>query len=271
MIPDIQNMIFPALTRGVEDTARTHGFMVILVNTDEDIEIEKTYINKLRFRRIDGFIIASMTPRSAHIIKLRKEQTPLVLTLRSYNSGVDAVVVDNRKAAYKGVSYLIERGHRRIAIALGDAGVSLYADRYQGYKDALEEYRIPFDPSLVMNEQAEDLGGLYTLTQKILEQDIKPDAIFAANDARAIVIMRAVHDAGCRIPEDISIIGFDNVDIAALVEPPLSTIAQPLYEIGSLAAERLIYQIQHKETYGVLAEPVVTVADTHLVVRKSTK
>jgi LacI family transcriptional regulator len=270
MIPSIQNMIFPDIARGVEDTARKYGFMVILTNTDEHIAIEKDYISRLKTRLIDGFIIASMMPHSTHIMKLRNEQFPLVLTLRSYNRKIDAVVIDNKKAAYNAVAYLIERGHKKIAVALGDTAVPLYADRFQGYKDALHDYGMSFDAALVIGEN-QDVHSFYTLTKTMLNKGDIPDAIFAASDARAIVIMRAVYDAGYRVPDDISIIGFDNVDIATLVEPPLTTVAQPLYEIGVRAAERLIYQIQYKEKHGVLEKPEIQVADTSLVVRKSTR
>jgi LacI family transcriptional regulator len=270
IIPSIQNMIFPDITRGVEDTARRHGFMVMLTNTDEHIEIEKDYINRLRPRLIDGFVIASMMPHSTHITNLWREHFPLVLTLRAYSRKIDAVVIDNKKAAYNAVAYLIERGHKKIAIALGDTAVSLYEERYQGYQEALRNYRISFDTSLVMHEQ-ENVHSFYRLTKKMLETGPLPDAVFATSDARAIVVMRAIYDAGYRVPEDISIIGFDNVDIATLLEPPLTTVSQPLYEIGVLAAERLIYQIQYKEKYGVLEKPEINIVDTNLIIRKSTR
>ncbi|MDR0568354.1 MAG: LacI family transcriptional regulator [Spirochaetaceae bacterium] len=270
MIPSIQNMIFPYITRGVEDTARKHGFMVILSNTDERTGLEKEYIARLKTRLIDGFIIASMMPDSTHIMKLRRDQFPVVLTLRSCNRKIDAVVIDNKKAAYNAVAHLIERGHKRIAIALGDTAVPLYAERFQGYQDALLDYRLGFDPALVMRER-DDVRSFYRLTKTMLESGAAPDAAFATNDARAIVVMRALLDAGYRVPEDVSVIGFDDVDIATLVEPPLTTIAQPLYAIGVSAAERLIYQIRYKEKYGVLEKPEITIADTELIVRKSSR
>jgi LacI family transcriptional regulator len=270
MIPSIQNMIYPDITRGVEDTARKNGFTVILCNTDENTEIEKSYINTLRPRLIDGFVIASMMPHSIHIQQLRKENFPLVLALRAYDDKIDAVVIDNKQAAYKAVKYLIERGHRKIAIALGNTELSLYSERYKGYREALEEGGLPFDEKLVIRERY-NINSFYYMMKTMLENGIRPDAVFATTDARAIVIMRAIYDAGCAIPGDISVLGFDNVEIAALVEPPLSTVSQPLYEIGVLAAEKLIYQIQYKEKHGVLEDPVIDVVETNLLVRKSTR
>lgn len=269
MIPSIQNMIYPDITRGVEDTARKNDFTVILCNTDENIEIEKSYINTLRPRLIDGFIIASMMPHSIHIRQLRKENFPLVLALRAYDDKIDAVVIDNKQAAYKAVKYLIERGYRKIAIALGNTELTLYSERYRGYRDALEEGDIPFDEKLVIRERY-NINSFYHLTKTMLENGIRPDVIFATTDARAIVIMRAIYDSGHTIPGDISVLGFDNVAIAALVEPPLSTVSQPLYEIGVLAAEKLIYQIRFKEKYGFLEGPIIDVVETNLLIRQST-
>ncbi|MDR2419264.1 MAG: LacI family transcriptional regulator [Treponema sp.] len=270
MIPSIQNMIYPDLTRGVEDTARKKGFTVILCNTDESVDIEKAYLKALKPRLIDGFIIASMMPHSTHIQQLRKEQCPVVLALRACDTDIDAVVINNCKAAYTGTKYLIERGHREIAIALGDETVPLYAERYNGYRQALVEADIAVDEALVMRERY-GVSSFYSMTTALLERGIRPDAFFATNDERAIVIMRALYDAGVSIPADVSVMGFDNVTMAALVEPPLSTIAQPFYNIGALAMEKLIYQIQYKEKHGILDEPVIDTVDTSLIVRKSTR
>jgi LacI family transcriptional regulator len=270
MIPSIQNMIYPDITRGVEDTARKNGFTVILCNTDENIEIEKSYINTLRPRLIDGFIIASMMPHSTHIQQLRRENFPLVLALRSYDDKIDAVVIDNKQAAYAAVKYLIERGHRQIAIALENTELSLYSERYKGYRQALEEFEIPLDEKLVIRERY-NINSFYNLIKTMFENGIRPDAIFATTDARAIVIMRALYDLGYKIPGDVSVLGFDNVEIAALVEPPLSTVSQPLYEIGVLAVTKLIYQIQYKEKHGMLEDPMIDVVETNLLIRKSTR
>jgi LacI family transcriptional regulator len=269
-IPSIQNLIYPDLTRGVEDTARKNGYTVILCNTDENMEMEKSYINTLRPRLIDGFIIASMMPHSGYIKQLRKENFPVVLTLRAYDDSIDAVIVDNKQAAYGAVKYLIERGHRKIAIALGNMELNVYSERFKGYRTALEEGGIAFDENFVMRERS-TISSFYHITKAMLEKGIIPDSVFATTDAQAITVMRAIYDSGYRIPADISVLSFDNVEISSLVEPPLTTVSQPLYEIGVLAAQKLIYQIQYKEKHGVLDNPMVDVVETNLLVRKSTR
>jgi LacI family transcriptional regulator len=269
-IPSIQNLIYPDLTRGVEDTARKNGYTVILCNTDESMEVEKSYINTLRPRLIDGFIIASMMPHSSHIAQLRKENFPLVLTLRAYDDSIDAVVIDNGQAARNAVKYLIGQGHRKIAIALGNMELNVYSERFKGYRIALEEEGIAFDEKFVIRER-NTISSLYHITRTMLKKGIIPDSVFATTDAQAITIMRAIYDSGYKIPADISVLGFDNVEIASLVEPPLTTVSQPLYEIGVMAAQKLIYQIQYKEEHGVLDSPMIDVVETNLLVRKSTR
>lgn len=270
MIPSIQNLMFPDIVRGIEDTARRTGFTVVLCNTDEDVEIEKSYIAKLKTRLIDGFIVASMMPESEHILHLRNEGFPLVLTSRSYDKTIDSVVIDNVNAAFDAVSHLIRTGHKRIAIAMGRLKLPLYADRLKGYRMALERYGIPYDEDLVVHE-TNGTKSHYRLIRDLLDSGIKPDAIFATSDPKAIVVMRAVHDAGLSIPGDISVMGFDNVDISSMLEPPLSTVSQPLYEMGALAAKKLINQIRRKEETGHLPPPTVDVLATDLIIRKSTR
>jgi LacI family transcriptional regulator len=209
-----------------------------------------------------------MMPQSAHIQRLREEQVPTVLILRACNQGIDAVLIDNVKAAYNGTKYLIERGHKKIALALGNTELALYRERYQGYRKALDDAGIPLDESLVLHERC-GVNSFYTLIKMMIEKGNIPDAIFATNDTRAIISMRAIYDMGFKVPDDISILGFDNVDISAFVEPPLSTISQPLYNMGVLAAEKLIYQIQYKEKNNVLEEPMIDMIEADIVIRKS--
>jgi LacI family transcriptional regulator len=148
--------------------------------------------------------------------------------------------------------------------------LNVYSERYKGYRGALEQNNIPFDENLVIRERY-TIASLYNITKTLLERGIIPDSVFATTDAQAITVMRAIYDSGYRVPADISVLSFDNVEIASLVEPPLTTVSQPLYKIGVMAAQKLIYQIQYKEKHGVLDNPVVDVVETNLLVRKSTR
>ncbi len=270
MVPSIQNLIFPAIVRGAEDTARKAGYTVILCNTDEDVEEEKRYITKLRTRLVDGFIVASMLPGSDHIRKLWREGFPVVLTCRIYDDTIDAVGIDNEAAAYDATQYLIRVGHRKIAFAMGREEIPLYTDRYKGYRRALESAGIPFDEELVIHE-TNGTASFYYLFQNLIKKGVKPDAVMSSSDPKAFVVMRALHDMGLSIPGDVSVMSIDNVEASSQIEPPLSTVSQPLYEIGALAANKLIRQIQHKERTGKLAPPQVDILKTELIIRKSTR
>ena len=271
LVPDIQNLIFPAITRGVEDTARKNGFTVVLCNTDEDSEVEKGYINKLKNRWIDGFVVCSYNQGADHIRALHSAGFPLVLVNR-YTPGedIDVITVDNYRAAYDAVSYLIKGGSRRISIALGREDLIFYRERFRGYCDALKNANIEYDERLVMRETS-GTDCFYGLTCELYENGANPDAFFATSDPKAFVVLHALHDMGIKIPEEVAVIGFDNVDLSAKVEPPLSTVSQPLYEMGVSAATKLIRQIRYKEKNGVLPQPVCEVLRTDLIVRRSTR
>ncbi len=273
MVPSIQNSIFPEITRGVEDVARKNGFSVILCNTDEDTAVEKAYIDKMKTRWIDGFIVCSSIGDASHIRALRAEGFPLVLVNRFAEEDIgkmDIVSVDSFQAAYNGVKYLITTGHRRIALAYGREELFFYRERYRGYCQALADGGIPYDEALVMRETSGS-DSFYGMTQEVMRLDSPPDAIFTTSDPKAFVVMHALHDMGVRIPRDVSVLGFDNVNLSSMVEPPLSTVAQPLYEMGAVSAKNLLRQIRYKEQNGQLPAPVRHVLEVNLVVRRSTR
>lgn len=273
LVPSIENSIFPEITLGVEDVARKNGFSVILCNTDEDANVEKTYIQQMKTRWIDGFIMCSSIGDASHIRMLRAEGFPVVLVNRFAEEDVgqmDLVSVDSYQSAYNAVRYLISTGHRRIALASGREELFFYRERYRGYCQALADADIPYDEALVMRETS-GADSFYGMTQDVMRLADPPDAIFATSDPKAFVVMHALHDMGVRIPQDVSVLGFDNVNLSSMVEPPLSTVAQPLYEMGAVAAKNLLRQIRFKEDHGHLPPPARHVLETNLVIRRSTR
>ena len=272
MVPAIENLIIPLIVRGAEDTARKNGFSVMLCNTDEDSTIEKSYIDIMKTRQTDGFIFCSAYGDEQEIYNLHDQEFPIVLINRYQREDegkLDVVSVDNYRAAYAATRYLSRTGHRRIAFAYGREELLLYRERYRGYRDALKDEGLTYDEELVMRETNGN-ESFYYLTQELMKLPEPPDAIFASSDPKAFVIMHALHDLGKKIPEDVSVLGFDNVALASMVEPPLSTVAQPLYEIGCAATRSLIRQIHYKEEHGVLPPPNRTVMDFDLIIRRST-
>jgi len=270
LIPSIDNLMFPEIVRGVEDVARSQNYIVTLCNTDENLNTVKLYMKKLTNMGVDGIVVATMKKNSDHIKRLHAEGFPIVLTSRNYDNKLDAVVINNSAAAYKGVSYLISRGYKHIAIALGNMELPLYQRRFHGYKEALEVGGLVFDEGLVMNEVSTN-ESFYPLTKNLLKEHPEVDCFFSTNDMRAIVIIRALRDMGYSVPKDFGVMGFDGTKISSLVDPPLTTIRQPLYEIGANAARRLIFQIQQKQDKGKFSPIEIKVLETELIIRKSTK
>lgn len=273
MLPSIDNLIFPAITRGVEAVARKHGFMVVLCNTDEDCEAENVYIEKMKARWIDGFLLCCNAGHHSSGRKLREEGFPVVIANRFTEEDVrvvDTVAVDNFRAAYTATRYLLRSGRRRIALAYGREELFLYRERYRGYCQALRDAGVPYDDRLVLREVNNGTDSFYQLTRNAMALPDPPDAFFATSDPKAFVILHALHELGVRIPEQVSVMGFDNVGLSSMVEPPLSTISQPLREIGVAAAKSLIRQIEYKDKNGELPPPVQTVLDVDLIIRGST-
>jgi len=270
IIPNIRNPIYPAVARGVEDAAKKFGYTVILCNTDENVKAEKDYINKLRKRWVDGIILSPASSATEHIAELQKENFPLVIIVRNVDFLTNAVIIDNFRAAYDAVSFLIKTGHRRIAIVKGNQQLALYRERFRGYQQALLDAGIPILEELITGDDSDSvqwsLDG-YNAINSLLVQKIKFDAVFATTDLRAIGAIRAIKDHGYEVPEDISVIGFDNLEFSSLIDPPLSTVSQPLYEIGVRAVNKLIPLIDNKTA----TEPTTEIMVSELIIRKSTK
>lgn len=271
MIPSIENLMFPKLVRGIEDAARKKGMTVFLCNTDEDSAIEKSYIETMKMRCIDGFLICSLSSDASYIRSLRDEGYPLVLVNRFENDDigmVDTISADNFKIGYDATTYLIKTGHRRIALAQGREELLLYRERKKGYQKALSDNWIPYDESLVMYE-IHGTNGFYQTTKEIMRKNAAPDAIFCTSDPKAFVVMHALHDMGISIPREVAVVGVDDVAMSAMVEPPLSTISQHLYNMGVSAAKNVIRQIEYKEKKGCLPPPESIITETNLIIRHS--
>lgn len=266
IIADITNTAYPPIIQGIEACARKQGYNVILCITNDDLEIEKYYIDKLKNDCVDGFIVCSSIPQSRGIYQLKAEGIPLVLVARSVEDEFNAVVVDNYNGAYNAVKYLINTGKRSIAIISGDTRITLYKERLKGYKDALRNAGLEVRDEMILFDRGNS-NALYRTLRTLLEEH-ETDAIFATTDVRAIIASKVISDLGLRVPKDISIIGFDNIDISKMVTPSLSTVSQPFYEMGALAAQRLIEKIEHGDTQKSAVE--VDVMKTELILREST-
>lgn len=273
MLPTIQNLAYAPITQGVEDEARERGYITILCNTSENPQIEHEYINKMRSMMVDGFISTAITGHHKYLTDLKNDGVPVVLCAR-YNpedvGNFEICSIDNFKATQLIVGHLVEKGYRRIAIALGDESIFYSRERYRGYLHCLEEHGIEFDERLVMHFRTHN-RDFYQETVDLINSAVPFDAIFCTSDGKALYVMRALHEHGYRIPEDIGVAGFDNIDISSVMQPPLTTVSQSPYESGRLACSSLINQIEYKRLTGHLPEPQFHEVEPTLIIRQSTR
>jgi len=267
VVPDISNPFFAELARGVEDACNDFGFTLIICNTDNSIDKEVSYIKLLKQKSIDGYIISTAYYNDEIVMKMIKSKVPLVLLGRDLECEgciFDAIVSDNEKGGYLATKYLIDLGHKRIACLLGPPRVKVSLEREKGYLRAMNEANLKVCPELVgYGDFKVDFG--YKKALEMLTGRIKPTAFFAANDLTAVGVIKAAKFLGLKVPQDISVVGYDNTMLAELVDPPLTTISQQMKKMGYLAAEMLIKRIRGERTPG---DKVVF--DVNLIVRKST-
>jgi len=266
VVTDVVNPFYSRVIRGVEETARQHGYTIILLNTNERDEDEKAAIRVLRSKRVDGMIISPVQVSRDHIAALQEDGYPFVLINRYFpDLDTDYVINDNRLGAYLATSHLIRLGHRRITHITGPEHVSSVRERLRGYRQALEEGGVAADQQHVIHTSLSLEGG-YRATQQLLDGCSLPTALFTYSDLLAVGALKAIREAGLRVPEDVALVGYDDIEFAAFLEVPLTTISQRSYEIGSCGVELLLDILANP---GEQRQRRHTVLQPRLVVRKS--
>lgn len=266
IVPDITNPFFPEIARGVEDKANEEDYNIILCNTDNDIEKEERNISMLIEKMVDGIIILPSSKRTTDFNSLKNILMPIVLVDRDVDiKNVQAkVLVDNYDGSYNAVKYLLDEGYRKIAFITGPLTSVTALQRLKGYKHALDEYNVKFDESYILEGSFRRSWGREAV--KILIEEKKSfDAVFCGNDLIAISTMKTIKEYGYKVPEQIGVLGYDDIYISEMVEPPLSTVRQPKYLMGYKAAQITINAIEKKSTKGEIA-----LLKTELIVREST-
>jgi len=263
VLSDITNPFYPEIARGVEEKARELGFSVILCNTDADPFREKSLIDILLSRQIDGLIITSARS-DQDVYHLVRENCPIVLVNRDPFPGrFDFVGIDNISSAKMAVNHLIKLGHKKIAFIEGEPASPASFGRYEGYKEALKEAKIFLPEDYVRIGYLRYEGG-YKAMLSLLEHPSPPTAVFCANDMMALGAIGACLKKDVRVPEDVAIVGFDDMWIASLENIQLTTVRQPRYEMGKKAVELMMERIKGKRK-----EVKRIILPTKLVVRKT--
>lgn len=244
LVPDICNPFFPELARGAEDVCTSNGFSLFLCNTDGDLVKEQQYIKSLRERLVDGIIFTTQNNEEYHEIftKMLGEQYPFVFVERYADqlNEVPGVFIDNVQGAYSAVKHLINLGHKNIAFISGPFVTSNARMRFLGYQQAMLESNLDINYNLVKEGDYKVSGG-YAAMQSFLEKyPGQFSAVFASNDLMAFGVYQAAREFGLKIPEDMSIMGFDNIPFPKVLEPKVTTVDIPSYEIGASAARMIL-------------------------------
>jgi LacI family transcriptional regulator len=270
IVPEIKHDFFSSAISGIEEVAYQSGYTIILCQSNESFEREVVNTNMLMHHRVAGVIvsISQNTKRGDHFRDLIERGIPLVFFDRACEDvKASKVVIDDAKSAYNAVSYLIKKGYKRIAHFAGPIGLEICKKRLNGYKEALKNAKLHFEESLIQYGGLHEQDG-YNSMEFLLKKKLIPDAIFAVNDPVAIGAFQRIKESHLKIPKDIAIIGFSNNKITTLVDPPLTTVNQPSFEMGKKAAEILIGQIENKNKS---LEPKTIVLKAELIIRGSTR
>lgn len=266
VIPDISNPFFPEVARGVEEQASERGYSVLLCNTDWNLEREEQYLRLLAERRVDGLLISPVgAARHAPWQEDIFGELPVVFLA---NAPVETerpyVIIDNTRGGYLATSHLLLQGYERVAFVGAREGSGTVDRRLEGYREALAERGVPVDDSLVCLGDFREHSG-YEAARRLVAGRMCPDAVFAENDLLAVGVIHAVRERGLRVPEDVAVVGFDDIPLAAFPEIDLTTVAQPKEEMGRRAARLLTDAVAGAGTPSqIMLEPQLLVRGTSL-------
>lgn len=264
LIPCISNPFFGSLVQGMEEVAVKKGYHVILCNTGEDPVRQMEYLQMLERKQVDGVILTSLRNPLGEV-RSYLQHGPIVLASEYVeDNSLPAVVIDNIKAAERVTEHLILKGHKRIGFINGPEHIILCRDRQKGYIQMMENYEISVSHDLITCSDFTIEGG-FACAKQLLALEEKPSAIFAANDEMAVGVIQAVQEQGLRVPQDVAVVGFDNVQVSKVVQPNLTTIDQPIFQLGVKSMELLMSCLD-----GDVLEGKRIVLEANLCIREST-
>lgn len=265
LIPDILNPFFQNLARGIEDYAMQKGYSVFFCNTDNQVDKYLNYIKAMKSKNVDGLIITGYLEEiSTELDKALKNSKVVIIDRHTKTSNYCQITTDNITAAYEMTTHLLSKGHKKIACITGPSQLHINQERVKGYKKALEHAKVEYDEGLMFEGDFRLASGQEQ--GELIIQQTDATAIFCFNDMMAQGVYKACTKLGKSIPGDISLVGFDDIYTAELMMPPLTTVKQPAYPMGEMAAELLIKWMDE----GVLSHKYIEIS-SEIVVRESVK
>lgn len=246
IIPDISSIFFSELTRGIEDIATMYKYNIILSNSDQNTEKELRLIDTMLEKQVDGIIFMGGKITEDHVQQFKTANVPVVLAAtHDETNSLPSINIDYKLAAYEATKTLIESTNEQPAFVTGNEYIQSNGLKYEGYLEALKEASIEVDENLIVEEECTYNGGLQAVST-LLEKKIKPKAIFVATDEMAVGVIHSLQDAGIKVPDEVQVFGFNNTRISLMVRPTLTTVVQPMYDIGAVAM-RLLTKFMNKE------------------------
>lgn len=240
LVPDISSQFYPEVVRGAEDVANIYDYNIMLCNSDLDIEKEKEYLRVLKEKMVDGVIYmsSSLKPEILELINELSLVTVLVET-KDENGLLPSVTIDSLQAAYEGTKYLIDKGNKKIGyIGVPKDSFNAWSMRYEGYEKALKESGLEVNENLVYLHDLRTKSGYDAVDTMVQHGGV--DAIFCASDELAMGAINALREKGIKVPDDVDVVGFNDIYTASIFYPKLTTISQPMYDMGSVAMRMLI-------------------------------
>src|SRR5688500_459125 len=264
IIPDIQNPFYAEIARGVEDAAYAHQYALILCNSDENLEKERFYLDVMRDESVDGLVLPPFDETDLAVVEMVESGMPVVCVDRSLAKvKTDLVEVDNYQGALEAVNHLTEKGHERIGLIEGRAHVSTSRERRRGYLDALAAHGITARKEHMRAGDFKQESGR-VLANELLALRKPPTALFVCNNLMTVGALAAIHQRGLKVPQEIALVGFDDLPWAEALDPPPTVVRQPAYDVGRQAMELLLRRIMEPER-----PPVTVRLRPELVIRRS--
>jgi len=263
LIPSISNPFCLEIIKGIESVAISQNYSILLCETDSNPERENTYFDLVRKKMADGIISMDPAVNVETLKKLAEKYAIIQCSEYAEGSGIPYVTIDNEEASYRAVKHLIQIGHEKIALINSDEKYLYARQRKMGYRRALEEYGLQLNEEYIIHAQHLSFESGQQVMKKILHLQDRPTAIFAVSDLLAIGALKEINAQGLNVPSDIAVVGFDKIDFSNMTNPTLTTIAQPMRKMGTVAAKMLIDRIRGEEVDNVIL-------DHELVIREST-
>lgn len=263
LLPSISNPFYTEIINGIQNTAIAENYNILLCETDSNPQRENIYFNMVKNKLADGVISMDPTVNKQKLNELA-ENYPVILCSEYEEGGtIPYVTIDNELAAYQAVKHLIKIGHDKIALINSDEKYLYARQRRNGYERALKEFELPIcDEWIYQSKELEFQNGVQAI-RVMFQLEEKPTAVFAVSDTLAIGALKGINGSGLHVPDDIAIVGFDNIHFSNMTNPTLTTISQPMYKMGCIAVDMLISRIQGEKVESV-------VLDHELIIREST-